>query len=92
MPDCTLELKTIPRAPRDELAGWMGDTLKVRVHAPALEGRANEALLGFLADQLGLPRSAVVLIRGEKSRHKVIRISGLPLAEVRARLTPPAVT
>ncbi|HTL66767.1 MAG TPA: DUF167 domain-containing protein [Lacunisphaera sp.] len=86
MPACTLQLKTIPNAPRDEIAGWLGDALKVKVHAPALDGRANEALLAFLADQLGVPRRAVVLVRGDKSRHKVVRIEGLAAAEVRARI------
>jgi uncharacterized protein (TIGR00251 family) len=84
---CTLELKTIPNAPRDEIAGWLGDALKVKVHAPALEGRANDALLVFLAKELGVPRRAVTLLRGDKSRHKVVRITGLTLAEVKARFT-----
>ena len=87
---CTLELKTIPNAPRNEVAGWLGAALKVKVHAPALDGRANDALLEFLADRLGLPRRAVALVRGEKSRHKLVRIDGLSLAETRARLEPPA--
>ena len=83
---CTLNLKTIPNAPRDEIAGWLGDALKVKVHAPALEGRANEALLEFLAAELGVHHRAVTLVRGDKSRHKVIRIEGLTLAEVKVRL------
>jgi len=87
---CTLELKTIPNAPRDEIVGWLGEALKVKVHAPALEGRANDALLEFLAGKFGLPRRAVTLVRGDKSRHKVVRLDGLTLAEARARL--PAVT
>lgn len=87
MPACTLELKTIPHAPRDEIAGWLGDALKVKVHAPALEGRANDALLEFLADKLGVHRRDVTLVRGDKSRHKVVRITGLTLAEVKGRLS-----
>ena len=85
-PACTLELKVIPNAPRDEVAGWMGDALKVKVHAPALDGRANDALAAFLAGRLGLPRRAVTLVRGDKSRHKVVRIDGLDLAGARSRL------
>jgi uncharacterized protein (TIGR00251 family) len=88
MPACTLELKTIPNAPRDEIAGWLGDALKVKVHAPALEGRANDALLEFLADKLGVHRRDVTLVRGDKSRHKVVRLAGLTLAEVKNRLGP----
>ncbi len=86
MADCTLELKTIPNAPRNEIVGWLGAVLKVKVHAPALEGRANDELLGFLAEKLGLPRRAVTLFRGDKSRQKVVRITGLDLAAVKARL------
>ena len=86
MAACTLELKVIPNAPRDEIAGWLGDVLKVKIHAPALEGRANDALLDFIAGELGLPRRDVTLVRGEKSRHKVLRIAGLDDHAVRARL------
>ena len=83
---CTLELKVIPTAPRDEIAGWLGAALKVKLHAPALEGRANEALVDFLADRLALPRRAVVLVRGSTGRHKVVRVDGLMLDEVKRRL------
>ncbi len=82
----TLEVKVIPNAPRDEVAGWLGGVLKVKIHAPALDGRANEALTDFLAARLGLPRRAVALLRGEKARQKVVRIDGLPLDEVKRRL------
>jgi uncharacterized protein len=83
---CQLELKVIPNASRDEVVGWLGPALKVKVQAPALDGRANDALTEFLADQLGLPRRAVVLERGDRSRQKRIRITGLGLPEVRRRL------
>ena len=91
MTACTLELKIIPNAPRDELAGWLGNALKVKVHAPALEGRANDALLDFLAEKLGVSRRAITLIRGEKSRHKVVRLEGVTLAQVKSCL-PAAAT
>ena len=83
---CMLALKVIPNAPRDAVAGWLGDALKVKLHAPALEGRANAALMGFLADRLALPRRAIALAHGAKSRQKFVRIDGLTLAEVRRRL------
>lgn len=86
MPFCTLELKTVPNAPRNEIAGWLGDALKIKVHAPALEGRANEALLEFLSEKLQLPRRSVSLVRGDKSRHKVVRIEGLSLDDAKIRL------
>ena len=90
MAGCTLEVKIIPNAPRNEIAGWLGAALKAKVRAPALGGRANDALLDFLAEKPGLPRRAVTLVRGGKSRHKVVLVTGLALAEVHARL--PAVT
>jgi uncharacterized protein (TIGR00251 family) len=88
---CTLELKTIPNAPRTALAGWLGNALKVKVHAPALDGRANAALLAFLAAEFSLPPRAVTLVRGAKSRHKVVRLEGVTLAQVKACL-PAAAT
>ncbi len=86
-PHCTLAIKAIPNAPRTAVAGWLGDALKIKVHAPALEGRANEALCEFVADTLGLPRRAVTVFHGEKSRQKVLRIEGLSLEETKRRLT-----
>ena len=86
MPSCTLELKVIPNAPRNEIAGWLGDALKVKIKAPALEGRANDALLDFLAQRLGIPRRAVSLLHGDKSRRKVVQIAGLDDAAIRHRL------
>ena len=83
---CTLAVKAVPNAPRSEVAGWLGDALKIKIHAPALDGRANDALCEFLADALGLPRRAVTLARGDKSRQKLVRITGLTLPEVRAKL------
>jgi uncharacterized protein (TIGR00251 family) len=79
-------VKTVPRAPRDAVAGWAGDELRIRVRAPALEGRANEALCEFLAAELGLRRAAVTVAAGRKSRRKVVEVEGLDLAEVRRRL------
>ena len=86
MSGCTLELKVIPNAPRDAIAGWLGNALKVKIRAPALEGRANDALLDFIASELGLPRRDVALVRGEKSRHKVLRLAGLDESALRAKL------
>ncbi len=83
---CTLAIKAIPNAPRSEVVGWLGDALKVKVHAPPVEGRANEALREFLADSLDLPRRAVTVLRGGTSRQKLLRLTGVTLADVRSRL------
>ena len=65
-----------PGAKRTEVAGLHGDALKIRVAAPALEDRANEALVAFLADALGTTKRDVVLVSGERSREKRLRVSG----------------
>lgn len=83
-----MSIKAIPNAPRNEVAGWLGEALKVKVHAPALEGRANEELCAFLADVLKISRRSVRVVQGEKSRQKLLQIDGLSLAEVEARLAP----
>ncbi len=83
---CKLAIKAIPNAPRNAVVGWLDDALKVKVHAPALEGRANDELCEFIAGTLGLPRRAVSVATGEKSRRKVLQITGLTLAAVKARL------
>ena len=86
---CRLAVKAVPNAPRSAVAGWVGGALKVKVRAPALDGRANEALCGFLAGELGLRTSAVSLVQGAKSRLKVLEIRGLSLEQVRDRLGSP---
>ncbi len=64
----------------------MGTAVKLKLRAPPVEGRANEALVEFLAERLGLPRRAISLERGETSRQKLLRVEGLDLAAVRTRL------
>jgi uncharacterized protein (TIGR00251 family) len=66
-----------PRASKDEIAGEMGGALKIRLRAPAVEDRANEALIDFLAVLLKTPRSAVSILSGERSRVKRIEIRGV---------------
>ena len=72
----TLTLHVQPGAKRTELAGLHGDALKIRLAAPPIEGRANEALLRFVADAFGVPLRQVELKQGSQSRHKVVAISG----------------
>ncbi len=85
-PSCRFPVRAVPNAPRNEVVGWLGDALKVKVHAPALEGRANEELCDFLAEQLQLPRRAVTVAQGGKARQKLIAVAGLTLAEIKTRL------
>lgn len=72
----TLMIHVQPGARRTGVAGIHGDSLKIRLAAPAIEGRANDALVAFLAASFGVPRRNVVLIRGETGRAKTVRIAG----------------
>lgn len=71
-----------PRASRDEVAGVMDGALKVRLQAPALENRANEALVELLARLLKRPKSAVRILAGERNRNKRVEIHGVTKREV----------
>lgn len=72
--DLILQIRVQPRASADAIAGVMGDCLKVRLTAPPVEGKANEHLIAYLARLFGVPKSQVVLERGDTSRHKQLRI------------------
>jgi uncharacterized protein (TIGR00251 family) len=74
---CRLEIKAVPNARKSEVIGWLGDALKVKVHAPPEAGKANEELCAFLAGTLGLPKGSVRLARGASSRSKIIEIEGM---------------
>jgi uncharacterized protein (TIGR00251 family) len=75
-------VKVQPRASRNEIAGEMGGALKVRLQAPAVEDRANEALVEFLAQLLKTPRSAVRILGGERSRTKRLEIRGVTQQQI----------
>jgi hypothetical protein len=70
-----LSLHVQPGAKRTEVAGVHGDALKIRLAAPPVEGKANAALIRFLADAFGVPQRSVTLLRGETSREKTVQIA-----------------
>ena len=72
-----------PGAKRSEVAGLHGEALRIRIAAPPLEDRANEALVAFIAGRLGIARRDVVIASGERSRDKRVRVSA-PVADVEA--------
>ena len=72
----TLTLHVQPGAKRTDIAGLHGEALKIRLAAPPIEGRANEALLKFIADSFDVPLRQVELKQGGQSRHKVVAITG----------------
>ena len=77
-----LAVRVQPRASKTEIAGVMDGALKVRLQAPALEDRANEALCEFLAHLLKTPKSAVRILSGHRSRSKRVEIQGVTQQEV----------
>ena len=66
-----------PRASRSEIAGLHGTALRVRLQAPPVDGAANEALVAFLAESLGVPRRAVRIVAGASSRQKIVDVHGV---------------
>jgi uncharacterized protein (TIGR00251 family) len=84
--EALIEIWVQPRASRNEVAGRRGEAVKIRVAAPPVDGEANETLLQFVAKKLGLPRTAVAIVRGEAGRRKSIRVRGLETDEVAERL------
>jgi uncharacterized protein len=81
-----LRVRVIPNAKKDEFAGYREGELLLRLNAPPLEGKANRAAVEFVARFLGVPRSAVLLMRGERSRHKIFQIVGLESSDLERKL------
>lgn len=87
----TLAVRAQPGAKKTAITGIYGEgaaaQLKIAVHAPPLEGRANQALIAFLAETFSVPRNAIELIAGELSRSKVFLLGGVSLAKAEAVLS-----
>lgn len=77
-------IRVAPRASRDAIVGVHDGALKVALTAPPVEGAANDALVRLLAKALGVPKGAVRLVQGERSRDKVLEIVGVEESAVRA--------
>ncbi len=82
----SLAIKLQPRASANEIVEPLGSELRVKVTAPPVDAAANEALVRLLAETLDCPRSAIQLLRGHTSRHKVVKIFGLAANNVLAKL------
>jgi uncharacterized protein (TIGR00251 family) len=82
----TLRFHVVPNARTNKIMGQHGAAIKIKLRAPAVEGKANAALRSFLAGELKISERAIVLERGQKSRDKLIRIEGLSEEDARRRL------
>ena len=86
---CTLTVRVHPGARKNAVTGIHADSLKIALTAPPVDGKANEALIAFLAETLRLPRARIAIIAGLSSRNKTVRITGKSAAEVAAALSAP---
>jgi len=84
-----LAVHVTPRSGRDEVGGWRGAELAVRVTVAPEGGKANAAVCVTVARALGVAKSSVRVLRGDTSRHKVLRIDGVDAADVRAAFGEP---
>jgi uncharacterized protein (TIGR00251 family) len=71
-----LAIHVQPGAKRSEVVGLYGEQLKIKIAAPAIDGRANAALIEFIAERLDIARTSVKIVRGEGSRAKLVTIAG----------------
>jgi hypothetical protein len=82
-----LPVRAVPRASKNEIQGVHGDALKVRLQAPPVEGKANQALIRFLSESLEIPRAQLSISSGETGRNKAVLITGLSKTELLKRLS-----
>lgn len=82
----TFTVRIQPGARRNRIVGEHGDALKLALTAPPVEGKANQACIEFLAEALNLPRSSLLIVFGQTSRNKVVRVSGISAADLARRL------
>jgi uncharacterized protein len=83
---CLIQIKVIPRAPQTMIDGMRDGSILVKLSAPPVEGQANESLMRFIAQICDVPRRAVSLMSGEKSRKKVVRVHHVTRAEATLRV------
>ena len=84
--DVLVWIKAVPGASRNEIAGTIGDRLKVRVSVPAQAGRANEAVCAVVARALGVKAKGVILESGHANPQKIVRVRGATLDDVKAAM------
>ena len=78
-----LQVKVVPGASRNEVTGWLGEALKIRVQAPPEKGKANKAVIRILSELLEVPRRQIELVRGAGSQNKVFAVDGRSMTDAR---------
>ena len=87
-----IQLRVVARSSRNALTVEDDGMIKVRLQAPAIEGKANKALLKFLAGRFGLPARSLALVSGERSRNKRLLVKGLTCRQVADSITQQTTT
>jgi uncharacterized protein (TIGR00251 family) len=85
-----LKVRVIPNAKSSEFSGYRNEELLLRLNAPPVDGKANKVAIEFVSKFFDVPRSAVSLISGEKSRHKIFEIIGLDVGDIERKLAVPS--
>jgi uncharacterized protein len=78
----TFAVRVVPRSSRNQIVDVEGGVLKIKLTAPPVEGAANAALIEFVAEWLGVRRSAVSIVSGDKARNKLVRVKGVTREQV----------
>jgi uncharacterized protein (TIGR00251 family) len=82
----TIKVRVQPRSSRNQIEGFVGDTLRLRVSAPPEDGKANQAVIALLAIGLDVAKSSVRIVRGHSSRDKFVSVDALGLEDIKRRL------
>ena len=85
-----LRLHVTPGAREEGIAGWRGESLRLKVRERPQKGRANEAVIRLLARRLGIPRASIGIVHGAGSRDKLVEVEGFSDEELRSGLGPEA--
>jgi uncharacterized protein (TIGR00251 family) len=86
VPKSYLIVKVLPKTSREEIVGWEGDSLKIRLKAAPEKGEANKALIAFLSKTLGISKQSISIVSGETSRKKKLSLAGISQEELDERL------
>ncbi len=86
MKEIILKVYLQPKSSRNEIIGPFRDGIKIKVTAPPVEGKANETFIRFLAKELGISMSSIEILKGHRSREKIVRISSPKLLDFKKKI------
>jgi hypothetical protein len=82
-----LNIKVVPKASKNAIAGWLGEELKITVTAAPEKGKANQAVIELLAEALSLPKSSITIVAGHASARKTVDVAGIDAQALKERLS-----